>query len=315
MAISPDGSQVAFVESRWGDKADKFRELWLLDIATKTPTRLTFKQSSPSAPAWSLDGSAIYFSDKLGEGDNAKTQVWRINPDGSALTPVTRVKDGISAFQLAADGSAVFYTKHKEHTIEAWAELRKEFKEDVEFGHGIHQVSELWKLDLTTWREEKLVDDTRHIRYFEVSPDLSRIAMITDPDHLLITHEGQSRVDVFNVGSREITTLKDQLWREQGPSPYGWLSDPCWSSDSSNFAFSVNFDGFPAEILVADQSLSTTKLKRPDGVEYNGGLTWMPDQLRARVSRRTSRLRACLCIERRWRLRNLNSGGNRCWRL
>lgn len=287
LAISPDGAEAAYVESRWGAEDEpRNGELWVLDIATKAPKRLTFEQKSISAPSWSPDGALIYFTAEFKrEGEkkppfDGKKQVWRIAADGGGLTPVTQVKDGIADYELAGDSSTILYTTHKEHTIDDWAELRKEFKEDVEFGHGVHKVSELWKLDLTAWRAEKLVDAKRYIRYFAASPDGARVAMITDPDHLLITHEGQSEVEIFDVGSGEITTLAGQLWRDEAPSPYGWLENPCWSSDSRHLAFTIGFDGYPTWIFAADWldggDVRIRKLARPDGVEVNGGLAWIP---------------------------------------
>jgi hypothetical protein len=93
---------------------------------------------------------------------------------------------GIDDYVAAREESALFYTIRKDHMIKAWQALRAEFKNDLEFGHGIHKVSELWKLDLTTWRAVKVVDAARFIRYFDVSPDGHRIAMITDPDRLCV---------------------------------------------------------------------------------------------------------------------------------
>ncbi|MFT5469063.1 MAG: dipeptidyl aminopeptidase/acylaminoacyl peptidase [Verrucomicrobiales bacterium] len=286
IALSPDGSTAAWVEGRWhAEDEGRFSELWVVDVETKNRKRLTFERSRVSSPQWSPDGATIYFAGSFkSEGEKApprdgKSQVWRIGADGSGLTPVTHVEDGIAGFQLAGDGSAIFYNKHKEHTIDEWAELRKEFK-TLEFGHGVHKISELWKLDLTSWREEKLVDAERYIRYFAVSPDNARIAMITDPDELLITHEGQSKVEILHVSSGEIESLPDELWRDDAPSPYGWLGDPCWSSDSRYLGFSIGFDGFPTWIYAAqwddEGRPAIEKLKRPEGVEVNGGLAWIP---------------------------------------
>lgn len=288
IALSPDGSTAAWVEGRWHEPDEgRFYELWTVDIETKATKRLTFERSRVSSPQWSPDGATLFFAAKFeSEGEkkpprDGNWQVWRIARDGGGLTPVTQVKDGIGSYRLAADGSAIFYTRHKENVIEAWSELRKQFKKDLKFGHGVHEVSELWKLDLTSWREQKLVDETRYIRYFDVSPDGSRIAMITDPDELLITHEGQSEVDIFSIETGEIERLHDALWRDEAPSPYGWLEDPCWSSDSRYLGFSIAFDGYPTWLFAVqwddEGRAEIKKIERPEGVEANGNLTWIPD--------------------------------------
>ena len=106
-----------------------------------------------------------------------------------------RVNAGLQAFR---DGTAP-----------SWKELRDKYK-DLKYGHGVNTFSQLWKLDLQSWRSKKLVDDKRMIRAFAVTADESRIAMITTPTDQLISHEGRSRVDVFDAATETITSLQDK---------------------------------------------------------------------------------------------------------
>lgn len=284
--VSPDGKLAAYVELRWRDKSDgRAAELWTVAIPSGERRRLTFEDGGKSTPQWSPDSKWIYFAGRFkrdgekGAPHDGSNQIWRVAADGSRLTPLTRVKDGIAAFELADDASALHYTVHKEHVIDEWRTLRNEFKKDVTFGHGIHQVSELRRLDLTSWREETLVDANRYIRYFAVAPKSGRIAMMTIEDELLINNEGRSRVDVYDPATREITTLPDKLWRADAPSPYGWLENPAWSSDGEMLAFSIGFDGYPAELFlarVAAGGYGLSKLPRPKDVFAGGSLAWRP---------------------------------------
>ncbi|MDP8206177.1 MAG: S9 family peptidase [Candidatus Electryonea clarkiae] len=285
---SPDGKYTAYVDYRWDKENDRrSRDLWVLENKTKDILRLTFDPGNETNPQWSPDSKRLYFTGHYKrEGAteppyDGKTQVWRIQVDGKELTPVTRIPDGISGFQLADDESSIYYTRDKEHITGDWKELRSEYKNDLKFGHGINQVSELWKLDLTTWRVEKLSAPERYIGSFVVSPDQKQIAMVTTPDDKLISNEGWSDVRIFDIASGTLTILPDKLWRAEAPSPYGWLGGLAWSTDSKKVAFSVDFDGFPAEILVANLSKGNEnamiqRLPRPDGVSTAGGLRWIP---------------------------------------
>ncbi len=111
--------------------------------------------------------------------------------------------------------------------------------------------TQIWKLDLESWYAQKLVDENRVIRSFSVSPDESRIAMLTTPDGELITNEGWSRVDVFNTNTKEATVVTQDGWRKDHPSPFGWLADLAWSADSAALAFTIAYDGFPPELFMS----------------------------------------------------------------
>ncbi len=286
-AASPDGRHTAYVEYRWDKQKDgRNYDLWMADTKTKAVLRLTSDMGNEYNPQWSPDGKTIYFVghfEREGEKNppfDGKSQVWNIRSDGSELKPITRVPGGIDDYQVLNDGFTIFFTKSKDRVIDEWKELRSEYKDELEFGRGIYQASELWKLDLTTWRETKLVASERFIRYFEVSPDGQKVAMITDPDELLISHEGGSEVEVFDVSTGEVQTLPDKLWREDAPSPYGWLGNLAWSSDGNKLAFTVDFDGYPMEILVAgfgrSGDVKIRRLQRPPIASAVGGLKWLP---------------------------------------
>ncbi len=183
---SPDGKYIAYTESRWGTGKEKRNtDLWVVDTKTRERRRLTFDKASDRSPAWSADSKYIYFTSGRKAGDESdppydgKTQVWRISPEGGPITTVTRVKDGINEFDLSNDGRTLYYSVDNEETEEEWKDLRKKYK-DLEYGHGVTDFTQVWKLDLESWYSEKLVDENRVIRSFSVSPDESRIAMLEE---------------------------------------------------------------------------------------------------------------------------------------
>ncbi|MFZ5432714.1 MAG: S9 family peptidase, partial [Calditrichota bacterium] len=212
----------------------------------------------------------VYFTSKRGESDdpppyNAKTQVWKASVNGGEPQPVTRFKKGVSAFALSKDGKTLYYVTSSEDVEEPWKDLKEKF-DDLEYGRGPIAFSELWALNLENWRAEKLIAEQRVIGEFTVAPDGKRIAMITTPNEELITNEGLSRVDVWDASSKTVTTLPDALFRAQAPSPYGWLEGLTWSADGMKLAFRVDFDGYPAQLLVAHYDGSNVmmqQLQRP----------------------------------------------------
>lgn len=300
-AVAPDGKHVAYVLLGWRDEDQpRSTDLWVVETETRRLRRLTFDPANDADPQWAPDGREIYFlTSRTRAGAerppyDGTRQVYRVPVTGGEPFPVTRVKDGVSAFQLGADGRTLYYTTDLEQKPDEWQELRDKYNE-LEYGHGVLHNSELWQLDLETWRSRKLSAPERYIRYFAVTRDQQRIAMITAPDDRLITHEGRSRIDVYDARTGKLTTLPDELWRARAPSPHGWLEHPAWSWDGSALAFTVAWDGYPTRVYVAewqDDEPAVRELVRPDGVEVSGNIRWRPHSADL-----------CLQAERRARMR------------
>jgi len=284
---SPDGGHIAYTESRWEPPEEKRNlDLWVVGTADKNVRRLTFDKASDGSPQWSSDGRMIYFTSNRKRGEdsdppyNGKKQVWRISAEGDGLLAVTREKDGIGMYDVSRDGSTLYYTVAEEVVADEWKELRKEYK-DLKYGHGVTKYSHLWKLDLASWRKVKLADHERVVVNLAVSADQSRVAMITRPDESLLTNEGWSRVDVYDAARKEVSTVTPEGWRNDHPSPFGWLQGLSWSSDGEALAFDVSYDGYPTEVYVVEWRRgepALRKLDRPKSVSVDGGsLRWRGD--------------------------------------
>lgn len=284
-AIAPDGKTIAYSELRWGGKDERRNtDLWVVDVKTGQRQRLMFEPSSDSNIHWDPDSFRIYFATSLKRADgkvpyDGTRQIWMQTPILGEPFPITRIEGGINAYEMSADATVVYYTKSGDKAYDEWEDMRKKLP-DVDYAHGVIKYSELWKLDLESWREEKLVAEDRVIREFAVSPDEKFIAMITTPDHRLLTNEGWSRVDIYNTETKTIKTLPDKLFRADAPSPFGWVGDLAWSADGHALAFTVGFDGYPTMLLAAeglhDDIPAVRVLKRPEGVEVSGHLHWRP---------------------------------------
>ena len=270
IAASPDGKSVAYTLTGWEEGSEAMNtDLWVVGADGDKTTRLTFDAAADGSPMWAPDGGAIYFLSARSGGEDPPTngdmQVWKIDPDGKNLSAVTRVPGGVEGAELTGDGAAIFYTTPRETVEDDLAGLKSKYK-DLDYGHGLVKYSTLHRLDLNTWRSEEIATPDRYIRAFAVSPDGRFVAMVTDPDRELITHEGQSRVDLLDVASGEITTITKDGWREDHPSPYGWIDAPD-ISEGGKLAFTVAFDGFPTLLYVAEDADDGYALKTvaPEG--------------------------------------------------
>jgi dipeptidyl aminopeptidase/acylaminoacyl peptidase len=273
--LSPDGRFVAYTERRWDQSINRQNsDLWVVEMSSKQSRRLTLDPAADGSAQWNPDSRYIYFvSNRKQANETAARQVWRIAPDGSALQQITRVEGGIAFFELSRDGSALYYTLSKKHIADEWKELRTRF-ENIEYGHGRINVTQVWKLDLQTWRSEKIVDDNRVISHMAVSADQRHVAFISRPDNTLLSNEGWSRVELYDAETGKVSIITAEGWREAHPSPYGWLGSLGWSADDQALVFTVAFDGYPAEIYIAEfraDGISLQMMKRPEMVTLRSG--------------------------------------------
>ncbi len=280
-AVSPSGRFAAFQETRWGEEG-KERDLWLTDLSTGGQQRLTFDGLGAWNPSWDPEERWIYVSGSRTRGGEGKppwdgsTQIWRISPAGGDPFPVTRVAGGVGHFRLSSDGLSLFYTVGEEVYEETWQDLRKSFPE-LEYGHGVGRLDGLWQLDLTGWRTKRLLEPQQVIHDLAPSPDGQRVALITASDEELIFKEGWSRVEVLHIESGELSPLTAPGWRDDHPSPFGWIEELAWSADSAALAFSISYDGYSSRIYLVEWQGREASLRRvtlaPD-VSFAGGLSW-----------------------------------------
>jgi dipeptidyl aminopeptidase/acylaminoacyl peptidase len=291
ISMSPDGRYVAYSEARWQQSTDDRKtDLWVVETGGGKPKRLTAERGGDRMIRWSGDSRWIYFlGSRSGPGEKrppyaGKAQVWRISPAQGQASAVTRVPEGIAAYELARDEGCLYYAIEKEEIAEEWKKLWQTYRQ-LSYGHGLAKRSEIWRLDLSTWRAAKAADDHRYVYEMALSPDGRKLAIITAPDEKVVSFEGRSRIDVCDLATKTIRTVPDRLFRAGAPSPYGWLERLAWSADSKLLAFTVIFDGYPAEMLVADCSsdpAGVTRLKRPSGLSLRG--YGSPIQWRGRTS-------------------------------
>ncbi|HET6574944.1 MAG TPA: S9 family peptidase [Fimbriiglobus sp.] len=290
VAVSPDGKSVAYPEARWQKSTDDRKaDLWVVPTDGKgRPTRLTSDRANERRPRWAADGKSIYVLANRKRAAETKppydgsTQVWRVPLDGGEPQAVTRAEGGVSGFDYAPKANELFYAVDATATDEDdFTKLRKAYK--AEYRNGTRTVSEVYRLDLDTWRAEMVVDEKKYVRELAVTADGHRLAMIVAADDTVVQSEGHSRVVVWESKSGKVSPT-DETWRETAGSPYPWLESLAWSPSGGRLAYCSIFDAYPAEVIVNEFQVgkwAATRMKRREGVHvhgYGSPLKWRDDR-------------------------------------
>lgn len=283
LAVSPDGKFVAYTEARW-DKDDDLQktDLWVVATDGKgKPTRLTGDRANDRHPKWSHDGKAIYVLGNRKTVTDGKTQVWRVDAASGTATAVTKVEGGVTGFDYAPKADALFYSVDGTAIDnDDFTKLRNKTK--LDYGHGSRKVSEIYRLDLQSWRAEKVIAEGRYVRDFAVTRDGKRLAMISCIDDSVVKSEGESRVDICEDG--KVVTPPTDVYRAKAASPHAWLESLAWAWDDKKVAFCSVFDAYPAEVVVLvydEGKWKSRQFQRLADVEFRGygsPLQWRDDE-------------------------------------
>jgi dipeptidyl aminopeptidase/acylaminoacyl peptidase len=278
VASAPDGRHVAWSELRWEEgHPSRNADLWIAATGGGQPRRLTFDHALDAEPRFTPDGRALLFaSTRKAPGAPALAkghkQIWRMALDGSGKQALTREAEGVEAWQLSADGRWLYYTTARDHQDQdGFAALRKAHAK-LSYGRGVRRWSTLWRLDLTRWRREQVAALQGYVPAFALSPEGGRVALFLVPSRRLIDNEGWSKVALLDLTATRdpakpaLHLLDDRRWRAEAPSPYGWLEHPTFSDDGGLLAFTVGFDGYPAETIAVElrgvAAVATQRLPR-----------------------------------------------------
>ncbi|MDB0034714.1 S9 family peptidase [bacterium] len=285
--LSPNGKQAVWLESRWDKELDKSqRDIWLLDIQNHQPKRMTLTNESESTPQWSPDGQYIYYlrkikQDKTQVPNKEQSQIFRLSVNGGDNQPMTQAIDGVNSFQLSSDGKSLYFLTTKTIQDEdKWASMRATHS-TPKYGHGERKTNPLYRLDLQHFKQQLLLDDDKVVWEFKVNNDGSKIARITTDDNELVRLEGWSDIEIFDTKTKTNKVLTDTQWRDNAPSPYGWLLGLAWQDNNTDLAFRIDFDGHPGQLYIAN----TTAIDKPalevnrsgDITLHSSDITWRPN--------------------------------------
>jgi serine/threonine protein kinase len=113
-AISPDGSKLAV-----DIEVNGLGDIWVIDLARHTKTRITFGPQYSGNPVWLSDGKAIVFS--YGPS-GANDSIYRQNADGTGSKEKLLETPGIVDFPFSAtsDGRYIAYMRHDPKSPTGW---------------------------------------------------------------------------------------------------------------------------------------------------------------------------------------------------
>jgi dipeptidyl aminopeptidase/acylaminoacyl peptidase len=263
--ISPDGKYVIYEQTRTDWEANAFEtDLWLADTASGEGHPLTVMENSSNSAAWSPDGRWIAFLSNrpglLPGSPKEKRQLYVMPVDGGEAQQLTKMENGVGAFEWAPDSRRIALEAEAPET-KAMKDRKDSFGEYHVF-HADYQMAHLWLLELPKTdaagrtaapAEPKLLTqgETFSVNRFKFSPDGARIAFSAQRDPDLISGFSDA---IYTV------TVADGAVKKLVETP-GPHVNPHWSPDGSQIAFvTSNGEKF---FFYADQRIAV--------VDSNGG--------------------------------------------
>ena len=211
--ISPDGKRLAVLHSPILGVDD----LYLMSAdGAGARTRVTHDDLKIHGFDWEPASDALVFSSNRGGGFS----LWRVGASGGTPTPVVTSSDWIDAPSVGAAGARIAY--------EHW-----------------QTEANVYRLDLTnpSAQPQRVLSSTRWHWHADVSPDATRIAVVSDrsgpPEIWIASPHGDDARPATSFGG-------------------AYLHAPRWAPDSSRLAFIAHVDGTSdVHIMDADQPAPT----------------------------------------------------------
>jgi len=147
--FSPDGARLAFSSSRTGGG-----DIYVLELATTTLTRLTFDDADEAPDGWSADGAWIYFSTS-GHDISSMADIYRVRVTGGTPMPVSADRYTSEFFAAPAPGGkAIAFAARGIGNRQWWRN-----------GHSHLDQSELWLLsdDAAATRRQVVPRDAKSL--------------------------------------------------------------------------------------------------------------------------------------------------------
>jgi dipeptidyl aminopeptidase/acylaminoacyl peptidase len=229
---SPDGKLVVWTQKRArmdAEHSEFVTAIFLAHADGSNRVQLTRGEKSSTAPQFSPDSRFVYFiSDRVG----GKKNLFRIPVSGGEAEMLTDWKGVLGAYKISPDGGRVAFAAVDEDKD---AERRKKEKNDYKVIDENKRNQALYVRPIDTGtpvRARQLVDHTRHIAWFDWSPDGRRIVY---EHHPTASADDARRAEIaeVDVSSGAVTPLA------HGP---GSASHPIYSPDGRYIAFQRGAD-------------------------------------------------------------------------
>ncbi len=191
--LSPDGTEVVYVETRIDEKKkDYVSNLFYINLKNKTPQQWTFGEDRISSPIWSPDGSQVAFlSTRTG-----KSQIYVLSKAGGEAKQVTYCKNGVTSPVWSPCGKKMAFSIKlgKDETIlDKVTDEKKEEKElkpleidkmkhksDAAGFLDMEQFSQIAIVHLESGELEQVTKGNNHVHLGTWSPDGQYMTYLAD---------------------------------------------------------------------------------------------------------------------------------------
>ena len=247
--ISPDGKQVAYVVTVIDQQRNRrVSSIWLVDVDGRSaPRRLTAEGVNSNAPRWSPDGSELAFlsTRNAGIGESVgvaateapRPQICIMHMDGGEAQVVSRLKNGVTAFQWSPDGKRFVAVSRRGPSDEVVPSARKS---DVrhykhisykfnDTGWFDDKRSHLWVIEAAGGKDKQITSgDDWNDTDPQWSPDGSRIAFVSDRSGREYDDSHNKDVWVISADGGALTKISDHAFDDDLPR---------WSPDGKQILF------------------------------------------------------------------------------
>jgi len=255
--LSPNGREVAFVESRADWKADRrITHIWKINADGSGLIQMTSGAEGENSPRWSPDGKTIAFL-RRASGAETFAQVWLISLAGGEARPLTSHASAVTSIEWSPDESTIFFRAPDPKTEEEKA--REKQKDDVFAFDETYQQQQLWSIAVVSKKETRITQGNFSVLSYRLSADGRKIVYHRAPTPL-IEDQDQSEVWVANADGTQATEITHNKVQE---------SDAELSPDASKVLFlsgaNRNFETYyNRKVFVAPASGGAAKLLTPD---------------------------------------------------
>lgn len=182
LAMSPDGSAIAYLVTSFDKESDESRSaLWMADWAGTHSVQLT-RGESVSAPRFSPDGRYVSFLSARPAGD--KAQLWVLDRRGGEPRQLSRVSGELSSYEWSPDGQRVVLVMNAGEDSKApkpWVIDAFHFKADKDGYLTAQSRSHLCLLDVDSGACSALASDPERADSLPAfSPDGQQIAYVSN---------------------------------------------------------------------------------------------------------------------------------------
>jgi len=246
--IAPDGKQVAYVLTAIDQQKNRRdSSIWLVAVDGRSePRRLTADGFNSNAPRWSPDGTTLAFlssrnSDGTGVNGGApeppRPQIFLLPMAGGEAHALSRLKNGVSAFQWSPDGKRLVAVGRsgpsddvapnaKKSDVRHYKNISYKFNDTGWFDD---KRNHLWIVDADTGKDRQLTSGNDwNDADPQWSPDATRIAFVSDRTGHEFDNGFNKDVWVIPAEGGTLTRISDHAFEDTLPR---------WSPDGKQIFF------------------------------------------------------------------------------